>query len=439
MTEPTVWPQSPYATIRWRLAKVSADGPDPDEYPDWTPDVGTEVTLRPSINGLLVYDDGSQKITIRLEQVKCVIDADGYLVKPGEDGRRVRIAATDDPHMSRTGWTWTAQLAGGSVVFAAPAGGVVELSDYVLAPAVDQTKVWVERIPELIATIDGAGTTAVDAADRAETAEQGAGVARVGAEAARDQTEVISGLTGEDQAVAHLLATTTSDARAALDVATAAALRGEPGRSHRAVFGAIRNVSGPAFFETIQDSAHRPSFITHVETLTDRIRLHYPPTTKVGAMVVVPDEAFAARGYTCGTSVGLSYADVSVYRSWNYSGYVSYNGSEWVSNYDVFTPTWNAGTLTLTHPPLSGVVSSLSANVTTRGGHYVCNLDGVSTTSLTVQFRDWSGNLVTTPTTSMRCYVSHGDLRPGAVNPQLLTSALIPASNFWLFGVFESA
>lgn len=153
MTELVPLPTSPYCRVRARLAAVHADGPDEGSAPDWVPAVGETVELTPSISGLLTYDvAGADPVIIRLARVQCVVDADGWLTKP--DGRPVYIAATDDPLMSVTGWTWSAQIGQQQVRFSAPSGGVVDLALFVAAPAVDATRAWVERIPELI---DAAG------------------------------------------------------------------------------------------------------------------------------------------------------------------------------------------------------------------------------------------------------------------------------------------
>lgn len=94
------------------------------------------------------------------------------------------------------------------------------------------------------------------AADRAETAEQGAGAARLGAETARDQTEAISGLTGEDDAVAFLVGSPASSTRTALEDAglgrpasdeDVAALVAQPtSAAHHALTQSLRTVAaGP--------------------------------------------------------------------------------------------------------------------------------------------------------------------------------------------------
>lgn len=155
MTEPIPFPTSPYCRVRARVASIWADGPDDGTHPDWRPAVGEKVVLTPSIGSqLLTYDvGGADPIIVTVERVDCVVGADGFLTK--SDDRPVYIAPTDDPLLSATGWTWTASIKGKSVPFSAPTGGVVELALFIAAPATDNTKEWVERIPELVESLRG--------------------------------------------------------------------------------------------------------------------------------------------------------------------------------------------------------------------------------------------------------------------------------------------
>ena len=155
------WPEMPGCLLRLRYAQVSADSADLDELPDWSPHAGRTGSLKPSMGGLVVYDPGGARIVFDLDTVKVEVDADGWLCKRPADGGDLiplRVAPTDDPLMSVTGWRWTLTLGARTIgPFPAPSSGVVELADYVTAPAVDATKAWVERIPELIELLTGAG------------------------------------------------------------------------------------------------------------------------------------------------------------------------------------------------------------------------------------------------------------------------------------------
>ena len=216
-------------------------------------------------------------------------------------------------------------------------------------------------------------------------------------------------------------------------------VRGAPDRNYSMYLGTIRNDGSPGYFQTIEDAGHRSTFIQSVETLADRVRLNYSPTaTKVGTFFAKPDEALKAAGFTCGESVGTNSVDIFIYRAFEVADYVFYNGSSWVSQSGFFTGlSFSGGTLTLTHASLLSNVLAFGVSATPRGGTYLVNADGAGQTTMTVQFRDWTGALITTPDTNMRAYVRHGMSRPVLMNPQLLTTTAFPFSNLWLYGVNE--
>lgn len=149
-----IQPLSPYCLVRARVASIHADGPDDGSNPDWKPAVGQKVVFTPSISGqLLTYDAGTDdQIIVTVEPVEGTTNADGWFVS--NSGKRIYLLATDDPRLSVTGWTWSVNVNRRDIRFSAPSGGVVDLASFITAPAVDATRQWIERIPELI---DAAG------------------------------------------------------------------------------------------------------------------------------------------------------------------------------------------------------------------------------------------------------------------------------------------
>ena len=157
--------ESTHCRVRARISNIYADGPDGGTGPDWRAPTGEAVTLTPGVAGeLLAYDvQGEEPRVVMVEKVECVVGEGGWL-KTKADGQDVYIVPTDDPLLSATGWTWTATIRGKSIKFAAPSGGVVDLAMFVAAPAADDTKAWVERIPELVALLEASADPAVVAA-----------------------------------------------------------------------------------------------------------------------------------------------------------------------------------------------------------------------------------------------------------------------------------
>ena len=93
----------------------------------------------------------------------------------------------------------------------------------------------------------------------------------------------------------------------------------EPATSHSAgtvgepdLSGSIRLYSGS--WATISDAGHTPTGFGQIETLADRVRVHYDfPVTSVSSVQVTPDEAFTAAGVRLGASVGLNHVDILFY------------------------------------------------------------------------------------------------------------------------------
>lgn len=78
------------------------------------------------------------------------------------------------------------------------------------------------------------------------------------------------------------------------------------------VVGTLRNTGSG--WTVLSNAGHEPSGITAVDTLPDRLRVHYAFTAvKVRGLIVSVDETFAAARLWAGASVGLSYADILLY------------------------------------------------------------------------------------------------------------------------------
>ena len=151
-TPPIAWPNVPSALVTWTRAEIGADTSDADTYANLFPVEREKVKIRPSISGFVVYTtNGGDKITVKLRDINCVVIS-GQLVTE-EEGLPVFVAATNNPKMSAQGWTYS--LVGyPTIKFPAPTGATVDLSNHVLAPAIDATKYWVDRIPELVGILE---------------------------------------------------------------------------------------------------------------------------------------------------------------------------------------------------------------------------------------------------------------------------------------------
>lgn len=77
--------------------------------------------------------------------------------------------------------------------------------------------------------------------------------------------------------------------------------------------GVLRN-DGTGW-EILDDAGHRPTGITGVTALADRLEVaHAVGAVKVSSISVEPDEYYAARGYRVGASVGLAKTVLFIYK-----------------------------------------------------------------------------------------------------------------------------
>lgn len=251
-----------------------------------------------------------------------------------------------------------------------------------------------------------------------------------------------------DDQVAALVQAQESATRAQLDALFAQSLRGADGGRYRVVAGVLRNAgSGWAPIDDIDHHPMNMGAVTYSADSGGQIIIDYTAigATKVVSLVVTPDETLARAGFFAGASVTQQNATIRLARQFpEYADQVSYNGTAWVSALGVFTGlSFASGVLTVTHPDLAlgtDQVPQLDISLVGRGGTYVPNVGaaGLTSTAFPVEFRDWAGALVTTPNTNMRAYLKRGGgLRP--VDPAAVTTAQFPASNLWVFGVFEVA
>ncbi|MBO0358633.1 hypothetical protein J0X19_11810 [Hymenobacter sp. BT186] len=77
------------------------------------------------------------------------------------------------------------------------------------------------------------------------------------------------------------------------------------------IFGTIRNVGG--VWQVLNDAGHQPLNIDSVSVVNGSstsgyVRITYPAATKVGALLVTPDETCAKSCIHAGASVGLGEA-----------------------------------------------------------------------------------------------------------------------------------
>lgn len=91
-------------------------------------------------------------------------------------------------------------------------------------------------------------------------------------------------------------------------------VRGKVGTGYKIIAGTVRNTG--TGWQYIVDTAHKKTGLDTVEISpinSNRLRMNYDfEASAISALLVVPDETFAAYGLIVGSSVGKDYADIQI-------------------------------------------------------------------------------------------------------------------------------
>lgn len=180
------------AVVTWRAVAIGQDTGDPDTTPEEIPLEGVRVKLTPNPRKVELPATGSDPATTyTLREWDLTTGPDGVLVNPQDTANPtpIEIVASDAFPGLTVEWTSTIDAPDAGVPaiakrFLAPTGATVDLTTVdSIPPGPSPLPAYLQAVADARAARD----SAILAADRAETAEQGAGAARVGAEAARDE------------------------------------------------------------------------------------------------------------------------------------------------------------------------------------------------------------------------------------------------------------
>lgn len=212
------------------------------------------------------------------------------------------------------------------------------------------------------------------------------------------------------------------------------------GNSKLQIYGGVCvNTAGTWAF--LNDASHTFLNFTSAVTSSNRLRINYPTVGKVISMTVTPDETYAQNGISMGASVGLSFANITMFRD-NIVDYIEWNGSAFTSlTGQVTSISYSSGLITLNHGTLISpdtfgvnVMGRLSA-VTPKpiNFRYVWETLGASQTI--IQVLSPNGSAYTgAATNDMRFSFERG----GEVEIDATDSA-ISGSNVWVQAIMELA
>ena len=199
--------------------------------------------------------------------------------------------------------------------------------------------------------------------------------------------------------------------------------------------GVCINTAGT--WSLLDDATHTFFNLTSATTASNRLRINYPTVGQVISMTVTPDETYAQNGISMGASVGLSFANVFMYRD-NIVDYISYNGSAFASlTGQVTSISYSAGIITLSHGALISpdtFAVSIEPRVALSSVNYRYAWSSLGTSQTLIQVLNPDGSSYTgAATTDMRFSFQRG----GKVEIDATDSA-ISGSNVWVMALMET-
>jgi len=210
------------------------------------------------------------------------------------------------------------------------------------------------------------------------------------------------------------------------------------------IAGVLRNDgAGSGYWQPLTESStHRPINIDSVVTDSGKIRVSYASlgANMTVSLLAVPDETLGRAGFTMGASVTPDHADIKMSRVMPpVADYVSFDGTNWVSDTGQFTNIWfSGGKIHLEHKAIASDMT-YAVSITPRGGLYDYSVSPDSSptgsTFVEIGVRDHAGAYVTTPNTNMKFYLTHGAGKVVGLDPTTIDSTTYPLGNIWIFGV----
>lgn len=255
------------------------------------------------------------------------------------------------------------------------------------------------------------------------------------------QLGVQAAVAGAESALAGVGTAQTAAAQAAAAAAVVTdggLIFGKSGQKYQLLTCVIRNAGGTEW-SLIDNPGHIPTGVESVETLSDRINLHYDFYGLPGSLQVTCDETLSSMGIRAGASVGSTFASIKLFADVGGLGdYVYYDTgtSSWVSQAGVFSGfSFNTanGRLTMNHAEVLG--SQIGSATSRHPGNRVA-LSAAGTTQTSVDFLQvGSSSHISAPSATTAVWIWRGGrtvqqpLNPATINPTL--------GNIWITGMFE--
>lgn len=215
----------------------------------------------------------------------------------------------------------------------------------------------------------------------------------------------------------------------------------DPNLNYRVVACALQNTGSPNWWQPIDNSAHHPIGVASVTSSGSNITLTYSfAATRVGGLIVAPDETLGVQGYTPGASVGLTSSIITLPKPTQaIASKIYWTGTAWsYFGSTVSGITYSAGKLHFSHASVSdlGATVVLQSNGSPAALPYYVVFGTLAATYSEIWFVDRAtGSAYTGPIDAGMSIVVTRSSTPGYYGD--VTTITDPGANLWVYGVFE--
>tara|TARA_R110002074_G_scaffold401409_2_gene599485 strand:- start:320 stop:1048 length:729 start_codon:yes stop_codon:yes gene_type:complete len=214
-------------------------------------------------------------------------------------------------------------------------------------------------------------------------------------------------------------------------------IESEDGKEVDIIAGVIRNVGG--VWEFVEDSAHfGSSGLLSLTSNSFTVSVNFKKTYgKVISFLATPDETYVNNGVSCGSSVGVSSADITLFQNKSINDYITWNGSSWTTlRGDISVSSYNNGIITISHSMnMNGFNINASLRDSSGGGFVGFRIGSINSNSAVLRLQKEDGTLYTgVEPAGLSFYVNRQS--SGMLTK---TESAIASSNIWIFGAMQKA
>jgi hypothetical protein len=195
------------------------------------------------------------------------------------------------------------------------------------------------------------------------------------------------------------------------------------------LFGVLRNTAGT--WEFINDANHASFGFASISQDSTSITLTYSQTaTKVGTLIVAPDETFTQRGLIAGASVGLTSAIITL-SGLSVGGYIQWNGAAFTTTgaVGINSVTFSGSEISVNH--VNNGNANVAAGIMCQSHNYFVIQTSCAATQTRFRLIDpLTGLAVTSFPSGLNLWFFRQP--SGLAQPSAVVSA---TGNLWVYGI----